>query len=332
MPRIRTIKPEFPQSETVGKLSREARLLFIMLWTISDDEGRLRASSRMLASLLYPYDDDARDLIDVWLDELEREQCVARYVVDGSTYLVILNWLKHQKIDKPTKSRFPAPDEHSRALAKPREASTTDLGPRTKDQDQEGKGKDRGGGVDTRAREPEPPKPASKSLISEGAFSLSKDVLKAMGRDEDDPICVGAPLTIQSWLNAGWNGECILIGVKRGMQSRNGEAPSTLKYFEKAIARAHAELTAPVPKAELREAVTFQADRPRAPRPLTPFQQAQKDTHAILRMLDEPDAEGGRETTARLLRADHGERSDGLHGGTGGPVLALPVASADEGD
>ena len=39
MARIRTIKPEFPQSETIGKLSREARLLFIQLWTLADDEG-----------------------------------------------------------------------------------------------------------------------------------------------------------------------------------------------------------------------------------------------------------------------------------------------------
>jgi hypothetical protein len=133
--RIRTIKPEFPQSETVGKLSRDARLLFIMLWTISDDEGRLRAASRMLASLLYPYDDDARDLIDGWLDELEREGCIERYVVDGATYLQIRNWLKHQKIDKPTKSRLPPPDDSSRALAKAREDSTTDLGSRIVDQD-----------------------------------------------------------------------------------------------------------------------------------------------------------------------------------------------------
>ena len=56
MPRIRTIKPEFPQSESVGRLSREARLLFLLLFTLVDDAGRSRAASRMLASVLYPYD------------------------------------------------------------------------------------------------------------------------------------------------------------------------------------------------------------------------------------------------------------------------------------
>ena len=33
--RIRTIKPEFPQSESVGRLSRDARLLFILVWSRS---------------------------------------------------------------------------------------------------------------------------------------------------------------------------------------------------------------------------------------------------------------------------------------------------------
>jgi hypothetical protein len=154
MARIRSIKPEFPQSETIGKLSRDARLLFIQLWTIVDDDGRTRAASRMLASLLYPYDDDAPKLIDKWLDELERAHCIRRYVVDDNAYLDIRNWRKHQKIERPTPSRFPEYREppsisraDSRGSTEPssnaREVSTsphrtlaTDLGPRTVDTDQ----------------------------------------------------------------------------------------------------------------------------------------------------------------------------------------------------
>jgi hypothetical protein len=135
MGRIRSIKPEFPQSETTGKLSRDARLLFIQLWTIVDDEGRARAASRMLASLLYPYDDDARDLMGGWLAELERENVIRLYVAEGSTYLEIVNWLKHQKIDHPSKSRLPAFQESSRGLASDPRSLAPDLGPRTKDQD-----------------------------------------------------------------------------------------------------------------------------------------------------------------------------------------------------
>jgi hypothetical protein len=133
MARIRSIKPEFPQSESMGRVSRDARLLFVMLWPICDDHGRTRAASRMLASLLFPYDADAPALMDGWLAELEREGCIRRYVVDGSTYLEVCNWLKHQKIDKPSKPQFP---EFSGTLASPREDSRTFV------VGKEGKGKD----------------------------------------------------------------------------------------------------------------------------------------------------------------------------------------------
>lgn len=129
MARIRTIKPELPQSQSIGRLSRDARLLFIQLFTIADDAGRTRAASRLLASLLYPYDDDAPSLIDAWLAELEAQNQIRRYVVDGSEYLEIVKWLDHQKIDRPSASRLP---EYREGSQLPREASRgvdADLGP-----------------------------------------------------------------------------------------------------------------------------------------------------------------------------------------------------------
>lgn len=113
MARIRSIKPEFPQSESMGRVSRDARLLFVLLWTIADDHGRTRAHSRMLASLLFPYDDDAGQLMNGWLDELEKEGCIRLYEASGSQYLEIVKWTTHQKIDKPSKPQFPIPAEHS---------------------------------------------------------------------------------------------------------------------------------------------------------------------------------------------------------------------------
>jgi hypothetical protein len=131
MGRIRTIKPEFPKSETIGGLSRDARLLFIQLWTEADDSGRLRGASRLLASLLYPYDEDAPSLIDGWLAELAEKGCIRRYQVKGNQYVEIVNWLEHQKIDRPSESRLPSFDEGSEI---PREDSRAlDDGPRTLD-------------------------------------------------------------------------------------------------------------------------------------------------------------------------------------------------------
>jgi len=88
--------------------------------------------------------------------------------------------------------------------------------------------------------------PASprKSLISEDAFTIATEVLQIMGKDAGDPLSVGAPMTVQSWINGNLHRDSILAGVRLGMQSRGGNAPGTLKYFEKAIARAHADLTA----------------------------------------------------------------------------------------
>jgi len=123
----------------MGRVSREARLLFILLWTVADDAGRLRAAPRLLADLLYPFDDDASALLPRWLDELEREGCIYRYEHDVTHYLEIVKWRDHQKIDKPTPSRLPNPPRESseafanirEASATPRERSATDLGPGT---------------------------------------------------------------------------------------------------------------------------------------------------------------------------------------------------------
>ncbi len=143
MARIRSIKPEFPQSESMGNVSRDARLTFIQLWTIADDEGRLRGNSRMLASLLFPYDDDAPGLIDGWLKELEDEGCIQRYKSGTQSYVHLCNWLIHQKIDKPSKSKIPPFDESSRILAKPLEVSSEEgIKDQGKDQGEEGKGSD----------------------------------------------------------------------------------------------------------------------------------------------------------------------------------------------
>lgn len=108
MARIRTIKPEMPHSESIGRLSREARLLFLQLFMVVDDDGRTRASLPYLCGQLYPYDSDAIHCIAYWLAELVREKHIRYYSVDGNHYLDIPKWQVHQKISHPTKSRLPS--------------------------------------------------------------------------------------------------------------------------------------------------------------------------------------------------------------------------------
>lgn len=109
----------------------------------------------MLASLLFPYDDDAPGLIDGWMSELEREGCIVRYTVDGSSYVGIAKWLSHQKIDKPSESKLPPPEAGSRILSNAREHSPLDQGSRTKDQ---GPGVDEVASSDAYPPDPEKPK------------------------------------------------------------------------------------------------------------------------------------------------------------------------------
>jgi hypothetical protein len=90
------------------KVSCLARLTFIQLWLIADDAGRLTAHPLSLARRLYPGDAEAAALLPGWLAELEGQHCLERYSVDGTDYLRIVNWRRHQKIYHPTPSRLPA--------------------------------------------------------------------------------------------------------------------------------------------------------------------------------------------------------------------------------
>jgi hypothetical protein len=72
MPRIRTIQPNFTHSTSMSRVSRDARLLFVQLWTVVDDAGRARAAPVELAAQLYAADGDALAGLPVWLDEKAR--------------------------------------------------------------------------------------------------------------------------------------------------------------------------------------------------------------------------------------------------------------------
>jgi hypothetical protein len=138
--RIRSVKPEFWESESLSKVSREARLLFIGLFSCCDDVGRARASSRLLASRLFPYDEDAFKRLPGWISELEKQGCIRLYQVDGESYLDIPKWQNHQKIDKPSASKLPPFDdlrEDSRGFEK--NSLGTGNGNREEEQGMEGK-------------------------------------------------------------------------------------------------------------------------------------------------------------------------------------------------
>lgn len=105
MARKRIIDPEFWNDEEIGGWPFQARLFYIALWNFSDDQGRFRAHNSLLKSQIFPYDKK----ID--MDKLKKlvSSKVRWYIVNGSQYGFITNFLKHQRIDKPTLSKLPEP-------------------------------------------------------------------------------------------------------------------------------------------------------------------------------------------------------------------------------
>lgn len=130
--RIRSIKPEFWRSTDIADLPRDVRLLFIGLWSYVDDNGVGFDDHRAIAADLFGLEDDpvgARTFVRDGLARLHRAFLIARYTVDGKHYLFINTWDKHQKIDRPSKPRYPRPEEAGVAPSPPLTSDdTTDTG------------------------------------------------------------------------------------------------------------------------------------------------------------------------------------------------------------
>ena len=113
MARNRIIRTEFFCDERVGALSHAARLLFVALWVNCDDVGNGRADARILKAQSFAFDDCAVEEVESWLSEIVSQRMIELYEVEGVRFFHLRNFLKHQRIDHPSKSLFPPP----RALA-----------------------------------------------------------------------------------------------------------------------------------------------------------------------------------------------------------------------
>ncbi len=144
--RIRTIKPEWLEDEELAAASDEARVLSVALILMSDDHGRGRASIATIAAETWRYAlerNDGADAPEVLakasraLRELVDMGFVMLYSVRAQRYFEIHNWKKHQKVDKTSAPRVPAPEEQETSekshiretLATPSRATSETLAP-----------------------------------------------------------------------------------------------------------------------------------------------------------------------------------------------------------
>ena len=114
MPRIRTIKPEFWRSPDVMALDYFQRLLFIGLWNLADDEGRGVYDPSAIAADLFLTEYSLSphgvltEVSNAFL-EYEKRGMIAVFEANFRQYFQIVHWAEHQKPNRPSRSKFPAP-------------------------------------------------------------------------------------------------------------------------------------------------------------------------------------------------------------------------------
>lgn len=102
MARIRSIKPGFWSDEKLSPESDSCRLLFIALWSMADDFGRLIDSEKQIEAFVYPDGDHSR-VIRESLARLSRLGRIRRgLAANGQRIIEIVNWRKHQLVDRPS--------------------------------------------------------------------------------------------------------------------------------------------------------------------------------------------------------------------------------------
>jgi hypothetical protein len=115
-PRIRSLKPEAWQDERLGRVSREARLLWTVLITFADDEGRFRALPAAIIGHGFPYDVEAFAGLQDWITELDTAGLLVLYDIDGVRYGCFPRWSDHQSINRGSPSLLPSPPFTERSV------------------------------------------------------------------------------------------------------------------------------------------------------------------------------------------------------------------------
>ena len=111
MPRQRMIRPDFFTSESLGECSIPARLAFIGLWVMGDDNGNVKLSVRKLNRQIFALDDTPDDEFAGYLSELEGQGCIRVYEADGEMYINVPNFAVYQTVKNPSKTSNPLPPD-----------------------------------------------------------------------------------------------------------------------------------------------------------------------------------------------------------------------------
>lgn len=271
MARIRTIKPDFFRHEGLFEADQQSglplRLAFAGLWTAADREGRFKWQPRQLKLDCLPYDDINFGVV---LDALVHHGFIVKYSEDSENYGYIPSWNKHQHVNtREAQSSLPSPTDANTF-------SRTEAHVRARGEQEGVLGREqewKDGGGDARA-----------SIVSipfaDETEALLPHLMRARRLDPDDPRAVGDFHVVNRWLVGGWSAVVIrsVVEIVMAKTFADGrEVPQALSYFEKAIARAHAERDRPLPVGTISRSEKTHARRPEKP----------QDASDVLRRLSE---------------------------------------------
>ena len=102
------VSPEFYTDEKILELPIPARLMFIGIWNHADDEGIIKNSPKQLKVQIYPADEEITlNTIIEYVEMMVNLKLLTKGTnIDDSPLLKITKWTDHQKINRPTLSRY----------------------------------------------------------------------------------------------------------------------------------------------------------------------------------------------------------------------------------
>ena len=108
MSRKRMVSPEFYTDEKILELPIPARLMFIGIWNHADDEGIIKNSPKQLKVQIYPADEEITlNTIIEYVEMMVKLKLLTKGTnIDDSPLLKITKWTDHQKINRPTLSKY----------------------------------------------------------------------------------------------------------------------------------------------------------------------------------------------------------------------------------
>src|ERR1017187_10161423 len=170
MGRIRSIKPEFTQNESLSALPAETHLFAVGLLCYADDEGYFNANLGLVKASVFPLRETSLPIHDMFTQLGRIDFIRLGTAADGKRYGRIVKFADHQRVNRPTASKIKTLDVRWEQSATTHAALTDDSLP-------EGKGRERNVLFDEGLTE-NSPKPRNESDQTLPGFELEGDEKK----------------------------------------------------------------------------------------------------------------------------------------------------------